>query len=128
MNRMRMILILFAVIVGLTAPYSARAEGWPSWLGGESSTSKTSTSKSKKSKKPTHASAKSTDKSWLSKNLFTPTKSKKKTSKYSANSSIAKRAKSKEEESGWLGSLFKPQEPEPPRSVSEWMNLKQIKP
>lgn len=34
----------------------------------------------------------------------------------------------KKEKTSWFGSWFAPKEPEPPRSLSEWMDLKPIRP
>lgn len=123
---------ILATAFVLLCAHSANAEfRWPTWLGGKPEKPTTTHRKTTKPIKPTN-----TNGTGKSKNLFAGNKSmfsskpkSKIISKWPSAKSKADSGKAKKgEKESWLGSMFKPKEPEPPRNVAEWMDLPQIKP
>jgi hypothetical protein len=142
MNRQRwMALISLLAVLSLAQPAAAE---WnlPSWLGGKPAKITKANSTTSRPTRPTTVSSKSTSKSSLTnpKSWFGPKQKSKIVSKWpngkSGSIPNAKKLgygsnakKSKESEEGnWVSRMFTPSEPEPPKSVNEWMALKQIKP
>jgi hypothetical protein len=76
--------------------------------------------------RPKAANASQKSNSWFS-NPFKKKSVTKTADKKPKDNSFIRRTRD-EDESSWFGSWFKPKEPEPPKSVKEWMELDQIKP
>jgi hypothetical protein len=133
MHRQRwMALISLLAVLSLTQPAAAE---WnlPTWLGGKPAKITKANSTTSRPTRPTTVSSKSTSKSSLMnpKSWFGSKQKSKVVSKWpnGKSGSIPHKKKSKETEDGnWVSRMFTPAEPAPPKSVNEWMALKQIKP
>jgi len=124
MKRLAEVRILLAVSFALVITEPARADWkWPTWLGGKPSTISKADNRKKAAAKPKSVN------NFTSKNLFTHKPKGKVVSEWPTKSAKPPRKTSKSEQEGsWLSRMFTPSQPEPPRSVAEWMELDQIKP
>ena len=133
MNRQRwMALISLVAVLSFTQPAAAE---WnlPSWLGGKPAKITKANSTTSRPTRPTTVSSKSSSKSTLMnpKSWFGSKQKSKVVSKWpnGKSGSIPQKKRSKETEEGnWVSRMLTPSEPPPPKSVNEWMALKQIKP
>ncbi len=132
MSRPGLLATVVIAAVTLSATQSAVAElRWPTWLGGKPEKISHAHSRTKKPTTTSTAAGKGGGNKLFTntKNLFSPKTKPKTISKWPSENSTASRAPANADaKKSWLGPMFKSKEPEPPRSVEEWMDLKQIKP
>lgn len=130
MNRQRVVSIMIVLAFLFSSPRPVLAK-WslPSWLGGNPE-KVSSAHRTKPPAKPSTAASKGKSKNLFTstKNAFKPHSKSKGSSKWAPGTPSKSHTKPKAEKESWMGSLFKPKEPEPPRSIEQWMDLKQIKP
>jgi hypothetical protein len=120
----------FVIAIGLFLTWTGSAaadSSWlPRWLGGKTDAVTSAKGKSANAAKSRKAASKKGSNLFAStKDLFAPKKKKRIVSKYPSERVQASHSK---DDRPWYSRMFVPEEPSPPRSVGEWMELEQIKP
>ena len=123
------LLIAMSLVPAPAAAESSSMARWFSFGKGKTQAKTTNASGTSKSIKTPQVVTKMTDgtKRLVSNttNIFTPGKT---TTRKSGTTNVEKAKKPPQEKQGFFKSMFNPEPPPPPKTIKEWMSLKQIHP